>query len=99
MLHQTSHWLYLANLAGGRNFLPFYACFWANLPQQAGLTLSVFMTFFVGVDRLIGVTWPLLYARIRLAPYLGACLAMFGAFQLYCWWLGVRTASGEHWKE
>ncbi|CAD5235069.1 unnamed protein product [Bursaphelenchus xylophilus] len=86
-------------MLSGNNFIPYYLCYYINILMVQGITLSIFMTMFVGVDRLIGVTFPIIYTSISKVPYIGVCLAASISFAGYISWLGYGHTKSEFGRE
>ncbi|CAD5235579.1 unnamed protein product [Bursaphelenchus xylophilus] len=95
MMHLSTHWLYLGNMASGHNFIPYRFCFYADAFFQVGATLSILMTFFVGIDRLIGVWLPTIYRSLNLLLYDGFFMAVALAFSFLVFFLGLQHSWGE----
>ncbi|CAD5235258.1 unnamed protein product [Bursaphelenchus xylophilus] len=62
-----------------------------------GATISIMMTFFVGIDRLIGVSMPTTYRQLNYALYfsvIGTITGALCAYTLYLAWMHVYTPYG-----
>lgn len=59
LLHQSAHWPYIATtLFSGVNFISYSKCLYFQTIPQIGVSLSIIMTLFVGIDRLIAIHMP-----------------------------------------
>ncbi|CAD5235257.1 unnamed protein product [Bursaphelenchus xylophilus] len=96
MMHQSCHWVYSVNMFSGNNFIPYNLCFYTQAFFQTGGTLSVLMTFFVGVDRLISVTLPTTYRQLNYWLYIGSMFLITAAFALYVLYLGWAHVHTEY---
>ncbi|KAI6221457.1 G protein-coupled receptor [Aphelenchoides fujianensis] len=76
ILHQSSHWVYLFVVLTGRNFIPLTSCLYLNTLPQIGVTLSISMTFLVGIDRLVSILAPTLYRRVHVKTFVLASVAI-----------------------
>ncbi|KAI6217944.1 G-PROTEIN-RECEP-F1-2 domain-containing protein [Aphelenchoides fujianensis] len=76
ILHQSSHWVYLFVVLTGRNFIPLADCLYFNTIPQIGVSLSISMTFLVGVDRLVSILVPTLYRRVHVKTYVVASVGI-----------------------
>ncbi|KAI6184896.1 CRE-SRSX-29 protein [Aphelenchoides bicaudatus] len=98
IFHQTAHWIYLYVSITGINFIPFSTCLYFNTIPQTGVTLSILGTFYVGIDRLIGVLFPTRYRSIPTLPYVSAFYAI--AVLVSCYFLYVSYSfigtGGKH---
>ncbi|CAD5228140.1 unnamed protein product [Bursaphelenchus okinawaensis] len=99
MMHLSTHWLYLGNMATGNNFIPYKYCFYADCFFQVGATLSITMTFFVGIDRLIGVSMPTTYRGLNVYMYDGFFLFIALAFSALVFVLGLQHSWGPFGEE
>ncbi|KAI6238109.1 G-PROTEIN-RECEP-F1-2 domain-containing protein [Aphelenchoides fujianensis] len=72
LLHQSAHFVFLYVTLSGVNFIPYRTCLYWNTIPQAGIAFSYLGTFFVGIDRLIGVGFPTYYRNIKPLYYVSA---------------------------
>ncbi|CAD5227958.1 unnamed protein product [Bursaphelenchus okinawaensis] len=97
MMHQSCHWAYFINMVSGQNFIPYNVCFSIQGFFANGATISILMMFFVGIDRLIGVSMPTTYRSLNYIPYLGTIALItlgFCAYTTYLAWVHVYTIYG-----
>lgn len=99
MMHQSCHWFYFANMLSGHNFVPYDLCFYVQGFFAIGATLSIMMTFFVGVDRLISVTMSTKYGQLNLLYYVGSMFIITLAFALYVAYLAFQHTQTIYGKE
>ncbi|KAI6234947.1 G-PROTEIN-RECEP-F1-2 domain-containing protein [Aphelenchoides fujianensis] len=87
IMHQSAHWAFAYVTVSGINFIPYRHCLYADTIPQVGCTLTICMTFFVGLDRLFSVLLPAHYRQVNTRIYAGICIgitALIAAYGLYC---------------
>uniref|UniRef100_A0A1I7S0M5 G_PROTEIN_RECEP_F1_2 domain-containing protein n=2 Tax=Bursaphelenchus xylophilus TaxID=6326 RepID=A0A1I7S0M5_BURXY len=95
MLHQSTHWVYLANSVFGQHFIPFYKCFEMDFVLAAGATISALATLYVGIDRLIGVAFPVTYKQLNRVAYVGGLFLVSLVYAGFVVYLGYEHTMSE----
>ncbi|KAI6219379.1 G-PROTEIN-RECEP-F1-2 domain-containing protein [Aphelenchoides besseyi] len=86
ILHQSAHWAFVYVTITGKNFIPYSHCLYADTIPQIGCTVTICMTFFVGLDRLISVLLPSKYRQMNVTVYASTCIGitlLIAAYGLY----------------
>ncbi|CAD5227360.1 unnamed protein product [Bursaphelenchus xylophilus] len=64
IIHMSAHWVYVyTTVVTGENFIPYDQCLFYQAIPFIFVTVSIIMTLFVGIDRLVSVTFPLTYGK------------------------------------
>uniref|UniRef100_A0AC34FVG9 G-protein coupled receptors family 1 profile domain-containing protein n=1 Tax=Panagrolaimus sp. ES5 TaxID=591445 RepID=A0AC34FVG9_9BILA len=83
-LHQLSHF-YLAYLMfSGKTFTDLQTCVLVNTIPIIGLTVGLFMTFFIGVDRLMSVLFPARHRVINKTMYISIYFITVSVYCIVC---------------
>ncbi|CAD5235261.1 unnamed protein product [Bursaphelenchus xylophilus] len=99
IMHQSCHWAFFINMVSGNNFIPYNICFYIQSFFLMGATVSIMMTFFVGVDRFLGVMFPTFYRNMRIGIYIGITVVITAAFSLYDLYLALMHVFTPYGKE
>ncbi|KAI6190797.1 G-PROTEIN-RECEP-F1-2 domain-containing protein [Aphelenchoides bicaudatus] len=99
ILHQSAHWPYLIVTVSGLNFIPYQTCLYAQSIPQLGISFSIIMCLFVGIDRLIGVSMPTRYRQINTVYYMSFCIGVTMLSVVYFLYLSYSYASTPEGKE
>ncbi|KAH7700410.1 Protein SRSX-34 c [Aphelenchoides avenae] len=94
-MHQMSHFIFLYIIATGTNFISYPLCTKLQVVPLAGLNYGLLMTLFIGLDRLVGVLFPMMHRSVNKACYVG-CFLFFGAAYNTFWFYHIFSFAATH---
>ena len=92
-IHVTAHIYFAYTIYSGRNFVDLSECLHVMTIPLIGLCTGNVFIFFIGLDRLISVLFPMKQRSMNKGAFLGSCVVLSLIFPAYIIYLSYQNAS------